>query len=318
VVRRFARAVLGALKRSGPGTRRRATTPVAPAGSPGHAPAWSLDRPLAEFPVEKLDHLVHALHTSGRLAALTPDQAHNVLYALHATGHFGYYAHPDTITYNDDGLVAVHKDTSFLAEPRFRAAYEAGRATGSWGSLEPRWRVHVLCWAAERALGLEGDFVECGVNRGANALAVVRYLDFAALPRRFYLLDTFCGFPASQRGGAAECDRGRYTECYEEVRQTFREVPNAVLVRGAVPDTLPQVDAGRVAFLSIDMNCAEPEIAAAEFFWDRLAGGAAVVLDDYACGPWYELQRRAFDEFARARGVRVLPLPTGQGLIFKP
>ena len=29
------------------------------------------------------------------------------------------------------------------------------------------------------------------------------------------------------------------------------------------------------------MNCAAPELAAAEFFWDRLTTGAVVVLDDY-------------------------------------
>src|SRR5262249_22936183 len=148
--------------------------------------------------------------TSGRLASLSPEQAHGILYALHAAGRFNYYVHPETITYNDDGLLAIHKDTSFVTDPRFRATYEAGRATRSWGDLEPRWRVYVLCWAAERALGLEGDFVECGVNRGGYSLAVMRYLDFQTVSRRFYLLDTYCGFPASQRDLAASCDLDRY------------------------------------------------------------------------------------------------------------
>jgi hypothetical protein len=77
------------------------------------------------------------------------------------------------------------------------------------------------------------------------------------------------------------------------------------------------VDTENVAFLSIDMNAREPEIAAAEFFWDRLVHGAAMVLDDYG---WrkHVAQRIAFDEFARRRNVPLLALPTGQGLILKP
>jgi len=313
-MKRFAQAMFRRLRRSvrsSSGRSGAAVTPVKP-------PSRTVDEGFENFPVERLDQLVHALRISGKLAQLTPKQAHTILYAFHVAGRFDYYADPSTITFNDDGLIAIHKDTSFLAEPRFRTAYAAGRATGSWGELEPRWRAYVVCWAAERALKLEGDFVECGVNRGGNALTAMHYLSFESVPKRFYLLDTFCGFPEAQRADAASCNHDRYADCYAEVVHTFRPYPNAVIVRGAIPGTLNQVQSEKVAFLSIDMNCAEPEIAAAEYFWDRLVSGAAIVLDDYACGKWYVRQKEAFDAFAKARGVRVLALPTGQGLIFKP
>ena len=43
----------------------------------------------------------------------------------------------------------------------------------------------------------------------------------------------------------------------------------------------------------------------------------AQMLDDYG---WdgNDVQRREFDAFAARNGVRVFPVPTGQGLIFKP
>jgi hypothetical protein len=66
------------------------------------------------------------------------------------------------------------------------------------------------------------------------------------------------------------------------------------------------------------MNCVEPEIAAAEFFWDKMSPGGVIVLDDYCYSGHYRLQNRAFQEFAERRNVEVLALPTGQGLIFKP
>ncbi len=54
-------------------------------------------------------------------------------------------------------------------------------------------------------------------------------------------------------------------ECYDEVRKTFLAF-NVRIIRGAVPETLSSVDSEKIAYLSIDMNCVEPEIAAAEFF----------------------------------------------------
>jgi O-methyltransferase len=66
------------------------------------------------------------------------------------------------------------------------------------------------------------------------------------------------------------------------------------------------------------MNNKIPEIAAAEYFWDKLVSGAVIVLDDYAWGGYHMGQKLAFDEFAAKRGVEVLSLPCGQGLIIKP
>lgn len=64
------------------------------------------------------------------------------------------------------------------------------------------------------------------------------------------------------------------------------------------------------------MNCAEPEIAAIEFFWPKLETGAIVVLDDYGLNGHIN-QKIAMDEFARSKGIKILTLPTGQGLIVK-
>lgn len=45
--------------------------------------------------------------------------------------------------------------------------------------------------------------------------------------------------------------------------------------------------------------------------------GAVVVLDDYGFRA-HIVQKLALDGFAKSRGVAILPLPTGQGLIIKP
>jgi hypothetical protein len=221
--------------------------------------------------------------------------------------------------YNQDGLATAH-NADFMTDPRFAAAYAAGKSTGSWTFGDLHWRAYIVCWAAERGAALEGDFVECGVNRGGYALSVITYLDFGRLPKTFFLLDTYEGLveryisPEERAHGVRE---GEYEPCYEAVLTTFSPYANVKIIKGAVPETLPEVTAEKIAFLSLDMNTRDPEIAAAERFWDRLVSGAAIVLDDYGWAKHYE-QKRAFDEFARARGVQVLALPTGQGLILKP
>jgi O-methyltransferase len=222
-------------------------------------------------------------------------------------------------TYNQDGLLTIHT-TDHLKEKLFAESYQLGKATQSWGNSDPQYRAYIACWAARQAVNLEGDFVECGVNRGALSRAIINYVDFPSLNKKFYLVDTYNGL-VEKYVSAAERSRGilpgGYAECYEVVKQTFAEFPNVEIIKGIVPEVLPEVKTEKVCYLSIDMNCAEPEIAAAEYFWDKLVKGAIIVLDDYG---WERriAQKEAFDGFAKGKGVDIMVLPTGQGLILKP
>lgn len=221
--------------------------------------------------------------------------------------------------YFQDGLLTVH-NSDFRNDPKFRDAYKLGKATGSWGRQDVEWRAYVCCWAAWSVREKEGDFLECGVNRGGLSRTVMHYIDFDKLGKRFWLLDTYEGLVdhlISEDERRLGILPGGYDPCYEEVLDTFRSVSGVRIIKGVIPDTLGQVTADKICYLSIDMNNAAPEIAAATHFWDRLVSGGIIVLDDYG---WTKQinQKRAFDEFAEVRNVIVLGLPTGQGLIIKP
>ena len=217
-------------------------------------------------------------------------------------------------TYMEDGLITRHT-ADFLKDERFVSAYAKGKATRSWNNSNPRWRVYTACWAAAQAANLPGDFVECGVNRGGMALTIMEYLNFNSLGKRFFLLDTFSGFPEGSQ--VASPNRGQYSDCYDEVVKTFARYPGARIIRGPVPDTLSSIDSEKISYLSIDMNCAEPEIAAARRLWPRLVPGAVLLLDDYGGGPAYQRQKQGFDALAEELGFRILTLATGQGLVVK-
>jgi len=223
-----------------------------------------------------------------------------------------------SLTYCQDGLATEHNG-DFLYDPRFTSAYALGRETGSWRGREIPWRAYVACWAAEHASRLPGDMVECGVYRGGLARTVMAYITFETLPKTFYLLDTFCGIPEEQiLLEERRLGRGmeRYEECYQDVVQTFKRFPNVVIIRGPIPDTLTQVPAEQICYLSLDMNSAMAEVAALNYFWEKLVSGAVVLLDDYGFRD-YAPQKQAIDTFATAQGERVLSLPTGQGLIIR-
>lgn len=228
--------------------------------------------------------------------------------------------------YDQDGLRSIHNH-EFMHDPVFSAAYARGvKAAGT--DYNWHWRVHCGLWAASMAAKLPGDFVEFGVNRGFLSSAIMQMLNWNEMGRRFYLLDTFNGIDERYvsdedleigvlERNERDIESGFYTSNLNEVRANFAEWPAARIIAGPVPDTLDQIDSDRFAFAHIDMNCAPPEVAAAEFIWPRLVSGGFILLDDYAYYG-YRSQKMAMDRFADSLSVPILALPTGQGLIIKP
>jgi hypothetical protein len=229
-------------------------------------------------------------------------------------------------TYDQDGLRSVHNH-EFMLQPRFQKAYQRGvQAVGE--DYHWHWRVHVTLWAARAAALLDGDFVECGVNRGFMSSAIMDYLDWTTLDKHFFLLDTFSGIDLSNvteqelaegiaRKNANAIASHFYTLDVDAVRRNFSEWRKVTMIPGSIPDTLRHIAAAKIAFIHMDLNCSQPEVAAMRFLWNRLVPGALVVLDDYAYHG-YRSQRVHMDQFARSVGIGVLSLPTGQGLLIKP
>lgn len=219
-------------------------------------------------------------------------------------------------SYAEDGLITIH-NSDFKHDPKFKRAYD--QALKLSPDINIRWRAHVTQWAGHHAASLNGDFVECGVNRGFLSRSVMSYVDFDKLaPKRFFLFDTYCGLVPEQ---VTQEDKAAFWNEYEDVYnivvEAFSNIPNVVIVKGVVPESFAQVDIDQVTYLSIDMNCVYPEVAALEYFWDKLVPGAVVILDDYGF-TGHEAQKQGADRLAERKGVKILSLPTGQGMIIKP
>lgn len=264
----------------------------------------------------------------GRYAAHNPIESqvkamfdavlHNIVSPMHASAFWG------------DRLLTLDKAAGFLDDDTFLRHYNAIRGSHTYDAYDSpntiAWRLHTLVWAAQNALAQRGDFVECGVFKGDMSWVVVNVLGKAIEDRTFYLYDSFEGLAPTLASEQDYPDNPSFLEMankiysdpavYETVVGRFARMPNVKIIRGFVPDSFKIALPERIAYLHIDLNSAEAEIAALEKLFDRVVTGGVIVFDDYG---WrhYQRQREAENRFMAARGHTILELPTGQGLVIK-
>jgi O-methyltransferase len=213
-----------------------------------------------------------------------------------------------------DNVILFQRALGFRQDPRFVSALRKNARTRQEASLELR--LNTLVWAANHALNVEGDFVECGVWRGFCFGVVTDYLNFAQVPKTLYLYDTFDGIPEELDSEKHNSPVFSEAGLYERVVARFAPYPNVRVVRGIVPNSFAEAVPERISFLHLDMNSSKSEIAALEVLFDRVTPGGLIVFDDYG---WlgYGAQKKAEDLYMAQRGYHILELPSGQGMLLK-
>lgn len=242
------------------------------------------------------------------------DEAHKQRFEAHLIGFLreaGPINRPTATVYFADNTLAIGRAFSFLSDERFVAALQACAREDR--DLAIAWRTHILTWAARSCLALEGDFVECGTYRGYSAEVICRYVEQHKAGKRFVLYDLF---DPGDEAGVGHRLPSHGSALFAEVAARFAPYPGVLVVRGKVPEALPETAPDRIAFLHLDMNNAAAEEAALRLLYDRIAEGGMVVLDDYGWA-FYGEQRIAADRVAAEHGQAIVELPTGQGLLVK-
>ena len=145
------------------------------------------------------------------------------------------------------------------------------------------------------------------------------FLSFEEMNKELLLFDTFSGFDPqliSEEERSVVQGLYAYGSCLTEVKKTFEGFPFVKIIPGSVPASLKDFPFKKICFLSIDMNCVAPEVAAFEHLWPFVSPGGVVLLDDYGFKDHFQ-QKKAFDLLGEALNFRVIQLPSGQGLILK-
>lgn len=224
-----------------------------------------------------------------------------------------------------EDFLATINSHDFVDDPDFNSAYQAAADCLDSKPYRNRWRLYIALWCARQCYNVKGDFVECGVNYGTTAAAILQDSLPYASGKIFWLIDSFEGVDNSRftdkeiAKGAVELGRQRkqsgfYNCSLSRCLENFQKWKHARIIKGWIPECLPGLDIGEVAFLHLDLNCVTPELQAFEYFRDHLSRSAMVLLDDYGyCGGG--ALRAEWKRYACINNLDILTLPTGQGLI---
>lgn len=211
--------------------------------------------------------------------------------------------------YLGDNLFTWGRNNSLFEDEAFRTAWTSNILNDADQAIA--WRRYVLATLAYNVLPLGGDFVECGVYAGTGIKTVMDYLGGRDFPRAFWGYDTFDYNPVQGHLFAGQAEG-----FHAQIEARFAGYSQVRLVQGLIPESFGQGIPETIAYLHIDMNNAEGELAALEHLFDRVQSGGVIVLDDYEWSA-YRRQKKAEDPWFEARGYRVVPLPTGQGMLVK-
>jgi O-methyltransferase len=159
--------------------------------------------------------------------------------------------------------------------------------------------------------GVPGAFAEVGVWRGATS----RFLHRAAPARRFYLFDTFEGFPLADREPENAGDTRFQDTSEQAVRRVVGESPNVILRKGRFPETAAGLEGESFAFVLLDLDVFAPTLAGLEFFYPRLARGGYVFVHDYNSPESNAACSRAVQQALAGKPERVIELPDVWGSV---
>ena len=210
-----------------------------------------------------------------------------------------------------DNLFTWGRNNSMLDDEAFVKSWSANAETDVDRAIV--WRRYILACAAHHAVQLRGDFVECGAYTGAGVKTVIDYLGGTAFPATFWLYDLF----EHAEGMLHHAMPEHGPRLHERVVEKFRAYPQVRIVKGNIPDVFRDRSPAAITYLHIDLNEAPAEVAALDALFDRVVAGGIVILDDYEWAGLYRPQKLREDPWFEARGYRVFPLPTGQGIVIK-
>lgn len=181
-------------------------------------------------------------------------------------------------------------------------------------AFTPAQLVRLISLATEAA-AIPGDFCEIGCYRGYTTVLLNKHLDSIAPDKRYWAIDTFDGFVASDvaheqkvRQKDSSHDQralGKFTVNslrWFERTMLFNGITRVIAHSAAVQDFDFPAES-RFCFVLIDVDLYLPTKAALEKLWPLLSPGGVIVVDDCHQGHVYDGSREALEEFCAARNL---------------
>ena len=210
-----------------------------------------------------------------------------------------------------DNLITWNRNLSFLRDDYYQQILNGKESDAVEKSCI--WRLYTLLYFAELCQNVKGDYVELGCHKGTTAKRLTEKIDFKNTGKKYWLYDLFEWKEGDEHTHMPGHDEPRM---YEKVVERFADQPWINIIAGPVPNSFVEGFPKTIAFAHIDMNHPFPEEAALKKVLPKLSPGGCIIFDDY--GWWgYSAQKRVLDPIAANMNLKILELPTGQGLLIK-
>jgi O-methyltransferase len=178
-------------------------------------------------------------------------------------------------------------------------------------------RLYTL-WQAVLSAPLDLPMAEVGSYKGGSSKFIAETLRRAGRSPRFYVCDTFSGHARLDPAiDGVESDDGFRDTSADSVRAYLADYPNIDLVVGDIVETSARLKEPAYAFVHIDVDVYPPTAFCLDYFSQRLAPGALMVVDDYGVVTCPGAQK-AVDDFVREHPAFTrVHLLTAQALLFR-
>jgi O-methyltransferase len=232
---------------------------------------------------------------------------------------FGYELHRIPSHWHGDGAIP---DAGF-----YRPFFSPWLGYGDFAKLYREVTPYTLvsaekCWTltslASQALGVPGDFIECGVYKGGTAMLLSRVAARSEDPlgKKLLLLDSFTGM--RQTNPEQDLHQvGHFSDTsLKQVQERIAWFKGAEFHPGWIPESFNGLEQRQFAFAHVDVDLHQSVWDCCEFIYPRLSGGGFIVFDDYGV-PSCPGARSAVDSFFKKKPEIPLVLATGQAVVFR-
>lgn len=187
-----------------------------------------------------------------------------------------------------------------------------------------------LTTLATEASAAPGDFCEIGCYRGYTTVFLNKHLDAVAPEKRYWAVDTFGGFVATDvahetdiRGKTGREERRALDKFTVNSRAMFEATLRQngitrVSTHAAAVQDFAFPAGTRLCFVLLDVDLYLPTVAGLEKVWPLLAPGGLVVVDDCQADHVYDGSRQAVLEFCANQGVTHELVETKLAVLRKP
>ncbi|HEX8263166.1 MAG TPA: TylF/MycF/NovP-related O-methyltransferase [Allosphingosinicella sp.] len=163
--------------------------------------------------------------------------------------------------------------------------------------------------------GVKGDTAECGVFQGSSSWLICSAN--RGRGRTHHLFDSFEGLSKPGAEDGTYWTPGDLAAGEQIVLEKLSPFADELSFhKGWIPDRFADVEEKTFSFVHVDVDLYQPTRDSIAFFYPRLAPGAILLCDDYACSTCPGATQAA-DEFLADKPEKMMALDAGGGFFIK-